>query len=295
METVQAKQLLTPLHASDEFFHSDYNLNLYRGCSHGCVYCDSRSVCYQLDRFDQVRVKENALSLLREELRSKRRPGLVSTGAMSDPYNPYEKEMEVTRGAFLLLKQYGFGAGFTTKSALAARDADVLVDIQRTAPVRACFSITCAGDGLCTKLEPNASPTSQRFKALEALAKAGVFAGVWLNPVLPFLTDTEENIITIVRRTKECGGQFIVCHFDMTLRTGNREYFYQALDRDFPGVKAKYAEAFGLDYICPSPRAIELEAVFRKECQCLNLLYRFPDINQAMFIRQSRQLSMFGS
>lgn len=294
METVQAKQLLTPLHASDHFFHSDYNLNLYRGCSHGCIYCDSRSVCYQLDRFDQVRVKENALSMLREELRCKRRPGLVSTGAMSDPYNPFEKELEITRGAFMLLKQYGFGAGFTTKSSMAARDTDVLSEIQRTAPVRACFSITCAEDALCLTLEPNASPTSKRFEALETLSKAGVFAGVWLNPVLPFLTDTEENILSIIRRTKDSGGQFIVCHFGMTLRTGNREYFFKALDKDFPGVKAKYAQAFGLDYECLSLRAKVLEEVYVKECYRLKLAYRFPDINRAMFAKQSRQLSMFG-
>ncbi len=293
METVLAKQLLTPLHASDEFFHSDYNLNLYRGCSHGCIYCDSRSVCYQLDRFDQVRVKENALSLLREELRRKRKPGLVSTGAMSDPYNPYEEEHKYTRCAFLLLKQYGFGVGFTTKSSLASRDSDVLYDIQRTAPVRACFSITCSEDDLSLKLEPHASPTTKRFEALEALSRAGVFAGVWLNPVIPFLTDTAENILSIVRRTKECGGQFIVCHFGMTLRTGNREYFYQALDRDFPGIKEKYAGAFGLDYMCPSVIAKELEAAFVKECIRLNLNHRFPDINRAMFEKQSMQLSMF--
>jgi len=294
METVQAKQLLTPLHATDDFFYSDYNLNLYRGCSHGCVYCDSRSVCYQLDRFDQVRVKEDALLMLRDELRNKRKTGLVSTGAMSDPYNPFENEMQITRGAFMLLKQYGFGVGFTTKSALAARDADVLYDIQRIAPVRACFSITCAEDVLSLALEPNASPTTKRFEALETLSEAGVFAGVWLNPVLPFLTDTEENILSIVRQTRECGGKFIVCHFGITLRTGNREYFYQALDRDFPGVKAKYAQAFGLDYMCPSPRARDLEAVFRAECDRLNIAYRFPDINRAMFSKQSRQLNMFG-
>ncbi len=293
METVQARQLLTPLHATDDFFHSDYNLNLYRGCSHGCIYCDSRSVCYQLDRFDQVRVKENAIAMLREELTRKRRTGLVSTGAMSDPYNPFEAETEITRKAFMLLRQYGFGAGFTTKSSLAARDVDILADIQRAAPVRACFSITCAKDAAGLVLEPNASPASGRFEALAELSQAGVFAGVWLNPVLPFLTDTEENILSIVRRTKECGGKFIVCHFGMTLRTGNREYFYQALDRDFPGVKARYADAFGLDYMCPSPRAAELEAVFLKECVRLNLPCRFPDINRAMFAGQARQLRMF--
>jgi DNA repair photolyase len=214
---------------------------------------------------------------------------------MSDPYNPYEKELEVTRGALLLLKQYGFGAGFTTKSSLAARDAGILYDIAQSAPVRACYSITCAQDALSLALEPNASPTSKRFEALETLSRTGVFSGVWLNPVLPFLTDTEENILSIIRRTKDCGGRFIVCHFGMTLRTGNREYFYQALDRDFPGVKAKYAKAFGLDYECFSLRAKELEEVFIKECSRLDLAYRFPDINRAMFAKQSRQMNMFGT
>ncbi len=293
METVKAKQLLSPLTPTNDFFHSDYNLNLYRGCSHGCIYCDSRSVCYQLDRFHEVRVKENALQMLREELRRKRRVGLVSTGAMSDPYNPFEKKTEVTRGAFKLLKQFGFGAGFTTKSNLAARDTDVLADIQRGAPVRACFSITCMDDTLCAKIEPFASVTTKRFEALQAFSYAGIFAGVWLNPVLPFITDNEQNILDIVRRTKECGGQFIVCHFGMTLRTGNREYFYQSLDKDFTGVKAKYAHAFGLDYMCPGPRSEELKAAFEGECERLKLPYRFPDINRAMFSKQVKQLSLF--
>jgi len=293
LETVKAKQLLTPLAPTDYFFHSDYNLNLYRGCSHGCIYCDSRSVCYQLDRFHEVRVKESALQILREELRCKRKSGLVSTGAMSDPYNPFEKNMEVTRGAFMLLRQFGFGAGFTTKSDLAARDTDVLADIQRSAPVRACFSITCMDDALCAKIEPYAAVTTRRFEALQAFSQAGIFAGVWLNPVLPFLTDNEQNILDIVRRTKECGGQFIVCHFGMTLRTGNREYFYQALDRDFPGIKIKYAQAFGLDYMCPSPREESLKAAFEEECVRLKIPFKFQDINRVMFSKQTEQLSLF--
>jgi DNA repair photolyase len=231
--------------------------------------------------------------MLRDELRRKRKTGLVSTGAMSDPYNPFEKELEVTRWAFQLLLQYGFGAAFTTKSALAARDAELLYAIQLKAPVRACFSITTESDELSGKVEPHASSTSLRFEALAVLSRAGVFAGIWLNPVLPFLTDTEENIRAILRRTKECGGQFAVCSFGVTLREGDREYFYQALDRDFPGIKEKYAQVFGLDYICPSPRAKELKKVFREECERLGLLYRFPDINQATLARQSRQMSLF--
>ncbi len=292
METVQAKQLLTPLTPTDDFFYSNYNLNLYRGCSHGCIYCDSRSECYRLDRFDDVRVKENALSLLREELQHKKKPGMVSTGAMSDPYNPYEKELEVTRGALRLLRQYGFGVGFTTKSALAARDGDLLLQIQNAAPVRACFSITAADDTLSHKIEPNVSPSSQRFGALSSLAQKGIFAGVWLNPMLPFITDTEDNIRSLVRMTKENGGQFIVCHFGMTLRTGNREYFYQALDRDFPGLKDEYAKAYGLKYVVTSPRAEALYALFKEECVHHGLYYRFSDINRVLLEKQPQQMCM---
>ena len=294
MEYEQAKQLLTPTRPSmDEFFYSDWNMNLYRGCSHGCIYCDSRSLCYHLDRFDTIRPKANALALLERELRSKRRAGLVSMGAMSDPYTPLEKELCLTRGALELLLRYGFGAAYTTKSALCARDAALLADIGRRAPVRAELTVTCAEDDLCLRIEPHVSPTSERLAALRALSDAGVFAGVWVNPVLPFLTDSEDNLMGVLRKSAGAGAQFAVCFFGMTLRSGNREYYFAALERDFPGVRDKYLKTFGNAYECPAPNARRLYALFQAECARLGLLWRFRDINEAMIKNQARQLSLW--
>ena len=294
MEYAQAKQLLTPVHVGmDDFFYANWNMNLYRGCCHGCIYCDSRSLCYHLDRFDTVRPKENALALLESELRAKRKPGIITMGAMSDPYNPLEEELRLTRGALELIRRYGFGAVYTTKSALCARDADLLADVARRAPVRVQLTVTCADDSLCQRIEPDVSPSSERFAALHRLADAGIYAGVWLNPVLPFITDTEENILGVVRKAAEAGAKFVVCFFGMTLRSGNREYYFQALEREFPGVRAKYLATFGNAYECGSPDAAHLYEVFKQECTRLGLVWRFRDINAGMLQHQPRQLSLF--
>lgn len=294
MEYAQAKQLLTPIHVGmDDFFYANWNMNLYRGCCHGCIYCDSRSLCYHLDHFDTVRPKENALALLESELRVKRKPGIITMGAMSDPYNPLEEELQLTRGALEMMRRYGFGAAYTTKSALCARDADLLADISRRAPVRVQLTVTCAGDALCRRIEPDVSPSSERFAALRRLSDAGVYAGVWLNPVLPFITDTEENILGVVRQAAEAGAKFVVCFFGMTLRSGNREYYFNALEREFPGIRAKYLTAFGNAYECTSPNAAHLYEAFKRECTRLGLVWRFRDINAGMMQRQPRQTSLF--
>lgn len=294
MEYEQAKHLLTPVRVGmDDFFYADWNMNLYRGCNHGCIYCDSRSQCYHLDRFDTVRPKENALSLLEGELRAKRKPGIITMGAMSDPYNPLEASLHLTRGALDLMLRYGFGAAFTTKSPLCARDADLLANISRRAPVCARLTITCADDDLCRRIEPHVAPSSQRFAALQQLSEAGVYAGVWLNPVLPFITDTEENIISILRQTAAAGGKFVVCFFGMTLRSGNREYYFDALQRDFPGIRDKYLSAFGNAYECGSPDAQRLYDLFKSECTRLGLAWRFHDVNAGMMQHQPQQMTMF--
>ena len=277
----------------DDFFLADWNMNLYHGCSHGCIYCDSRSVCYRLENFDTVQPKPDALAILEAELRGKRRSGVVSMGAMSDPYNPLERELKLTRGALELLLRHGFGAAYTTKSALCARDAELLREISRFAPVCARLTVTCADDALCRRIEPNVSVTTERLAALRSLADAGVYAGVWINPVLPFLTDSEDNLVALLRMAAEAGAQFAVCFFGMTLRTGNREYYFRALERDFPGVRQKYLTAFGNDYECPSPDAARLWAVYRAECDRLGLAYRFREVNQRMLARLPRQTSMF--
>lgn len=286
--------MLTPVRCRPEdFFLADWNMNLYRGCSHGCIYCDSRSVCYRVTDFDHVQPKVDALGVLEAELRSKRRTGIITMGAMSDPYNPLEAQLGLTRGALALCLRYGFGAAYTTKAPLCARDAALLAEISRRSPVCARLTVTCADDGLCRRIEPHVAPTSARLAALRTLADAGVYAGVWINPVLPFLTDTADNLIALLRQSAEAGAQFAVCFFGMTLRTGNREYYFAALERDFPGVRAKYLATFGNAYECPSPDARRLHALYTQECRCLHLAYRFADINAQMTARMPRQMGMF--
>lgn len=292
MEPLIAKHLLTPVHGSmEDFFYADWNMNLYRGCCHGCIYCDSRSACYQIDHFDAVRPKENALTLLEQELRSKRNSGVVTMGSMSDPYNPLEKNLRLTRQALELLQRHRFGVAYTTKSALCARDAELLRQISEHAPVCARLTLTCADDDLCRMIEPRVSPSSARFAALRTLADQQVFAGVWLNPVLPWLTDSQDNIRRIVQMAAEHGGRFVVCFFGMTLRTGSREYYFQALERDFPGVRDQYLRSYGNTYEIPARDPERLYDAFREECVRRGILWEFADINREMFSRMPVQTS----
>ncbi len=281
MRLEPAKSILQTVSQSDaeaEFFPRAYNMNLYRGCSHGCIYCDARSVCYRLDSPGEVRAKANALSILHDELKRKKRPGIVGLGGMSDGYNPEEAREELTRGALKLLLRYGFGIGITTKSPLAARDIDLLRDMQKMMPVHVTFSITAADDALSLKLEPGVAPSSARFLAMREIAAAGIPVGTWINPVLPFLTDDWENLDALLEMTCKNGGAYAETYLGMTLREGNREYFYAALDRDFPGVKQKYVAAFGNSYIIPSPDDEALYPKYTAACDKLGLPYRFDQI-----------------
>lgn len=292
MEPLVARHLLTSVHPTmDDFFYADWNMNMYRGCSHGCIYCDSRSACYQIPNFGAVRPKENGLDLLDSELRGKRSTGVITMGSMSDPYNPLERKLCMTRQALEIIRRHRFGAAFTTKSALCARDADLLADISRNAPVCARLTVTCADDELCRKIEPHVSVTSERFAAMRTLADHDVFTGVWLNPLLPYLTDNEDNIRRIVQMTADNGGRFVVCFFGMTLRTGNREYYFTALERDFPGVREKYLKHYGNAYELTAPDAERLYAAFQDECNKCGLHWRFADINREMFARMPVQTS----
>ena len=185
MEYVPAKTIVTRT-KSTAWFGIDYNMNIYRGCCHGCIYCDSRSACYQIDHFDTVRAKEDALRIIRDDLRRKVKTGVVGTGAMSDPYNPFEKKEELTKHALQLVDAFGFGAAIATKSDLILRDIDILSDIKEHSPVLCKITITAAGDGLASKLEPGVCPSSARFEAVKMLSEAGIFTGILLMPVLPF-------------------------------------------------------------------------------------------------------------
>ena len=234
MQFIPAKTLLSGYMSGNSWFGYHYNMNIYKGCCHGCIYCDSRSECYRVEHFDTVRAKKNALELLEGELRTKRKTGVIGTGAMSDPYNPFEKEYGLTRGALEAIDAHRFGIGIATKSNLVTRDIDVLSRIQRHSPVLIKITITAVDDDLGKKIEPHVPLSSQRFEAIRDLSRAELCAGILLMPVLPFITDTKENILGIVERARENGARFIYPAFGVTLRANQREYFYDRLEERFP-------------------------------------------------------------
>ena len=294
METIPAKTILTRAKRPSAWFGAEYNMNLYRGCCHGCLYCDSRSDCYQNPRFDTVTAKENALEIVRNELAKKTKKGVVATGAMSDPYNPYEKTENLTRNALQLLDAYGFGAAIATKSDLICRDADVLGDIHTHSPVLCKITVTTCDDALAQKLEPAAPSPTRRLKALEKLAGAGLFCGILMMPVMPFLEDDEAAVLRIVENAKNAGARFIVASFGVTQRPGQREYMLEHLDKAFPGqgLGDKYRTRFGERYHATSPRAKRLWQAFSAACRENGLLTDMPDIIAAYRKgRESPQLS----
>lgn len=282
METVPAKTILQRNKSSD-WFGNDYNMNLYRGCCHGCIYCDSRSGCYHVEDFDTVRAKKNALAILRDELRRKIRKGIIGTGAMSDPYNPFEQTELLTRHALELINAYEFGITVITKSPLITRDIDVYSEIAVHSPVLCKMTITTADDELCRLIEPNVAPASERFEALAKMSENGLFTGITLMPVLPFIEDTAENIRKIVRTAHECGVRCIYPFFGVTLRTNQREYFLRELDKRFPdsGLRERYIRHFGNSYECVSPDVKKLWSIFTSECDRFGILYNMKSIISA--------------
>ncbi|WP_294482050.1 radical SAM protein [uncultured Ruminococcus sp.] len=280
MEYIKAKAILQKCKDSS-WFGNDYNMNLYRGCCHGCIYCDSRSDCYQIEDFDKVRAKDNALMILRDELRRKVKTGVIGTGSMSDPYNPFERDERLTEKSLMLIDAYCFGITVITKSPLITRDIPLYKQIAEHSPVLCKMTITTADDKLSRLVEPRVAVSSERFDALARMSDEGVFTGITLMPVLPFIEDTEDNIRTIVRRAHECGVRCIYPAFGMTLRSGNREYFYQKLDESFPGLKDQYIRRYGNRYEYPSPNANKLWQVFTEECARYGILYEMKAIINA--------------
>lgn len=280
MKFIPAKTIISSYSANNSWFGNNYNMNIYKGCCHGCIYCDSRSECYHVENFDEVRAKENALALIERELKSKRKTGVIGTGAMSDPYNPFEKEFKLTRGALELINRYRFGISIDTKSDLISRDIDILKAISLHSPVLIKMTITTADDSLCKKIEPNVATSSERFATIKKLSANGVFAGILLMPVLPFLEDNEENISSIIKLAHENGAKFIYPAFGVTLRQNQREWFYSKLDEHFPSIKRKYIMQYGNAYECHSPKAKELWRLFQGECDRLGISYKMDEIIQ---------------
>lgn len=254
---------------------SGNGMNLYRGCLHGCIYCDARSLCYQMNHiFEDIEVKENALALLEKALKAKRKRCMIGTGAMTDPYIPIEEKLCLTRGALELIYEHGFGVAIQTKSSRILRDLDLLANINRRAKAVVQMTLTTHDDGLCRVLEPNVSVTSERVAALKAFRDAGIPTVVWLSPILPFLNDTRENIEGILNDCIDANVKGILCfNMGLTLRDGNREYFYAQLDRYFPGLKEQYIHTYGNRYELNSPRNSELMRLFHDTCEQHGILH----------------------
>lgn len=244
-------------------------MNLYRGCSHGCIYCDSRSKCYHMDHaFEDIEVKENAIELLEDALRRKRSKCMLGTGSMTDPYIPLEKEIGNVRKALSLADQYGFGFTLITKSDRVLRDLDLLKAINDKTKCVVQMTLTTCDEDLCKKIEPNVSTTRERAVVLQKLRDAGIPTVVWLSPILPFINDTEENIRGVLEYCIEAQVYGVICFgMGLTLREGNREYFYSQLDRLFPHLKEKYIRTYGMQYQISSPRNDMLMKIFHQLCE----------------------------
>lgn len=265
MHYVKAKRILSPKNG----------MNLYRGCSHGCIYCDSRSKCYHIEHdFEDIEVKENAIELLEKALKRKRKKCMIGTGSMTDPYIPLEAELGNVRKALELADRYGFGFTLITKSNLVLRDIDLLKKINEKTKCVIQMTLTTYDEDLCRKLEPNVSNTKERFEVLKTLRDAGIPTVVWFCPILPFINDTKENISKILDYCIEAKVYGILCFgIGLTLREGNREYFYKQLDKLFPGMKEKYIKTYGNEYVINSPNNNELMKFFHKTCETNGIMH----------------------
>lgn len=266
-----------------------YGMNIYRGCTHGCIYCDSRSRCYQFTHpFEDIEVKQNAPELLERVLKSKREKGMIGTGAMSDPYMHCEENLSLTRRCLEIILENGFGVAIQTKSDRILRDINLLSEINRSAKCVVQMTLTTADDGLCRILEPNVCNTKRRIEVLEEMRKNGIPTIVWLTPILPFINDTENNITVILNECVRVGVKGIIDFgMGLTLREGDREYYYAALDKYFPGMKECYIKRYGNAYELPSPNAKKLTGIFQRICkdneilstpdECFRFMQELPD------------------
>ena len=291
MHFVRAKGILS----------STNGMNLYRGCSHGCIYCDSRSRCYHMEHdFEDIEVKENAIALLEHALKHKRKKCMIGTGSMTDPYIPLEMEIGSVRKALHLIDEYGFGFTLITKSDRILRDMDLLQKINEKTKCVVQMTLTTYDENLCRKIEPNVSTTKQRFQVLKRLRDAGIPTVVWLTPILPFLNDTEDNISGILDMCMEAKVYGVICFgMGLTLREGNREYFYQQLDRLFPRLKEKYIRTYKNQYVVESPHSHRLMQLFHQKCSKGGLVHNNEQIFRYLHTFEekgsARQLSLWDS
>ena len=288
MHFVEARGLI---HNKDGF----HGMNIYRGCTHGCIYCDSRSLCYQFKhQFEDIEVKQNAPELLERALKSKRSKCMIGTGSMSDPYMHCEKDLRLTRKCLEIIHKYGFGLAIQTKSDMILDDIDLLDAINKDAKSVVQMTLTTYDDDLCSIIEPNVCNTKRRIEVLEEMQKRGIPTIVWLTPILPFINDTEENITSILNECVRVGVKGIICFgMGVTLREGDREYFYSALEKNFPGLKYRYMSTYGNAYDVQSPNSAKLMRIMKRICkehgimsvpdECFRYMNDLPDKQISIF------------
>jgi len=275
MNYIKAKNITQNVKSGQHWFNHSYNMNIYRGCNHGCIYCDSRSSCYKIADFDEVRVKEDADIIVDQELFSKRKTGIIGLGGMNDPYNPFEKELQYTRNALTSMNKHQFGVHVITKSALVLRDIDILTEINKHSVVNIGITITTADDRLQKRIERHVSSSSERFDALKKLSEAGLYTGILLMPILPFINDTVENIEQIVEKAHLAGVKYIYPAFGVTLRDNQRQYFFKQIG---PELTKRYVETYGEAYMCTSLNAPTLKKKFETMCTKYDIVYKMKDI-----------------
>ena len=287
MHFIQAKSILS----------AKNGMNIYRGCTHGCIYCDSRSDCYGFDhRFEDIAVKQNAPELLEDALKRKRKPCMIGTGAMCDPYMHCEESLGYTRKCLEIIDKYECGVAIQTKSARILRDIDLLEKINRHSKAVVQITLTTYDENLCRIIEPNVSTTKQRYEVLKECQKRGIPTVVWLCPILPYINDTEENLRGIIGYCFDAGVIGIINFgFGVTMRSGNREYFYGKLDEHFPGMKERYIKRFGDAYECPSDNSARLWNIFRRECRAHRVMQNPGEIFAYMneYPTVNKQMSLF--
>ena len=278
---------------------SKNGMNLFRGCTHGCIYCDSRSKCYQMNHsFEDIEVKENSIELLEDRLKRKRKKCMIGMGSMTDPYINEELKLNYTRKALETINKYGFGLTLITKSSNIIRDLDLLKEINSKTKCVVQMTLTTYDERLCKIIEPNVSTTKERVETLIKLREAGIPTVVWMTPILPYINDTKENVIGILNYCKEAKVKGILCFgMGLTLREGNREYFYSKLDKYFPYLKDRYIREFGNSYVINSKNNYRLMKIFRDFCENEKIMHDYNKIFSYLNTFEekeiSKQLSIF--
>ncbi len=294
MDYIDAKTVIRRCKPIWNYLWYDYAMDIYRGCSHGCIYCYARSSYYEkTDNFSCIRAKKDVLRIIRDELRRKAKSGVVLMGGVADPYNPKERELELSRHALELLNAFEFGACIITKSNLATRDADILTDIGENAPASVNFSITCSDDEMSKKLEPYVATTTQRFQAIEYLSQRGITTGVLMDPMIPFITDNKDNVIEMVKKAKAYGAAYMYISTRVTMADIQRQYFLQEAEKICPGYTERFEKRYKEYYRCWSYDSKRLWNVFVETCEKENMKYNMRTVNQTILSKYGNINSIF--